>query len=183
MVTALRSVFRQPGYVIAALLIAAVIAALLVWSSAIVTVYPTGGVFIDADALTLTTIAVTSLLLGASLPLHWYAWRRSVGSARARGIGGLAALLSIGSLSCCAPLLIPGVLSLVGVSGTSILSMTLRLHSWRLPLSLAALLLLFLNLATGLRGVNRACRLPDGGHAPTRALIAARPTNGAGDGG
>lgn len=115
MVTALRSVFRQPGYVIAALSIAAAIGALLVWSSAIITVYPTGGVFIDADLLTLATIVLTWLLLAVSLPLHWYAWRRSVGSARARGTGGLAALLSVSSLSCCAPLLIPGVLSLVGV--------------------------------------------------------------------
>lgn len=160
MVTALRSVFRQPGYVIAALSIAAAIGALLVWSSAIITVYRTGGVFIDADLLTLATIVLTSMLLAVSLPLHWYAWRRSVGSARARGTGGLAALLSVSSLSCCAPLLIPGVLSLVGVSATSVLSITVHLHAWRLPLFALALLLLAVNLATAFRGAGQACRLP-----------------------
>lgn len=162
MIAAARAVYGRPSYATAALLIALGTGALLIWSSAILRVFPTGGVFVDADLLTLATIGATSLLLGASLPLHWYAWRRSVGSARARGLGGLAALLSIGSLSCCAPVLIPGLLSLVGVSGTSILSLTVRLHAWRLPLFLAALVLLTASLVTGLHGAGRACRLPDG---------------------
>lgn len=153
-----RAVYSRPGYVAAAIAIAVATGALLVWSSAIITVYPTGGVFIDADLLTLATIVLTSVLLAVSLPLHWYAWRRSVGSARARGVEGLAALLSVSSLSCCAPLLIPGVLSVVGVSGTSILSITVHLHAWRLPLFALALLLLAANLAAGFRGAAQACR-------------------------
>ncbi|HUZ70784.1 MAG TPA: hypothetical protein VMU65_13830 [Candidatus Saccharimonadales bacterium] len=160
MSSTVRTVYGRGAYRMAAVLIALGAGALLVWSSAIVTIFPTGGIFIDADLLTLATIVITSLLLGASLPLHWYAWRRSVGSARSRGLGGLAALLSIGSLSCCAPLLIPGLLSLVGVSGTSILATTVRLHSWRLPLFLAAVFLLTVSLVTGLRGAGDACRLP-----------------------
>jgi hypothetical protein len=172
--TAARTVYRRPAYLFAGGLIALATGAFLVWSSAIVTVFPTGGVFIDADMLTIATIVVTSLLMAASLPLHWFAWRRAVGSARSRGVGGLAALLSIGSLSCCAPLLIPGLLSLAGVSGTSILTITTHLHAWRLPLFLAALMLLVTSLFTGLRGATRACRLPHRGahdaavHHPSR---------------
>lgn len=153
-------VYRRRGYLIAALLIALGSGALLVWSAGVVSVFPTGGVFIDADVLTITIVVATAALLGASVPLHWYAWRRSAGSARARGVGGLAAMLSIGSLSCCAPLMIPGLLSLVGVSGTSILSVTIRLHAWRLPLFLAALLLLAISLLTGIRSAGSTCQVP-----------------------
>lgn len=175
MTAAARTVYRRPAYLTAAGLIGVATGAFLVWSSAIVSVFPTGGVFIDADVLTIATIVITSLLMGASLPLHWFAWRRAVGSARSRGLGGLAALLSIGSLSCCAPLLIPGLLSLAGVSGTSILTITMHLHAWRLPLFLAALVLLAASLLTGLRGVTRACRLPKHALHDAAALATAAP--------
>ena len=170
-----RTVYTRAPYLAAAVSITLVTGALLVWNSAIITVYPTGGAFVDADALTAATILATALLMGVSLPLHWFAWRRAVGSARARGLGGLAALLSLGSLSCCAPLLIPGVLSLVGVSGTTILSTTIRLHAWRLPLFVAVLLLLAASLATGLRGAGRACQLP-GGTRSLRSAVSATST-------
>lgn len=160
---AARTIYGRLGYVVAALVIALATGALLVWSSAVIVIFPTGGVFITADLLTILTIVLTALLMGASLPLHWYAWRRSAGSARARGIGGIAALFSLSSLSCCAPLLIPGVLGLAGVSGTSILAINLRLHAWRIPLFAAALVLLSLSFVSGLRGATAGCQLPERG--------------------
>ncbi len=157
---ALREVYRRPGYVFAGGLIAVASAALLTWSGQIVTVFPQGGVFIDADGWTVLAVAGTALLLGLTIPLHWFAWRRSAGAAAAQGIGALGALFSVGSLTCCAPLLLPGMLSLLGFSGASLLSLNLRLHQFRLPLSLIAIAFLGASLAMALANVTRSCRLP-----------------------
>ena len=62
-------------------------------------------------------------------------------------------------MSCCAPLLLPALLSLVEVSGTSLLSFNLRLHQFRLPLFGSALLLMTFSLSVAVRNVTRACRL------------------------
>ncbi len=157
---ALREVYRRPGYVSAAVLIALVSAALLAWSGQIITVFPQGGLFIEADRWTVVGVTGAALLLGLTIPLHWFAWRRSAGAAAAQGIGALGALFSIGSLSCCAPLLLPGVLGLFGFSGTSLLALNLRLHQFRLPLTLVALAFLVLSLLMGLANVTRSCSLP-----------------------
>ena len=158
---ALCEVYRRIPYVVAALMITLAVMSFLVWSANIITVFPTGGLFINADLFTVVAVVATALLLGLSIPLHWYAWRRAVASARGRGISALAALFSVGALSCCAPLLLPGVLSIIGVSGTTILSLNLRLHQYRLPLLALAVALLIVSLGTGARGVVRACGLPE----------------------
>lgn len=157
---ALREVYHRPGYLAAAVLLALASAALLVWSGQVVTVFPQGGVFIDADAWTVVGLGGAALLLGLTLPLHWFAWRRSAGTAAAQGMGVLGTLFSVGSLSCCAPLLLPGLLSLLGFSGTSLLALNLRLHQFRLPLTLVALAFLALSFAMGVANVTRSCHLP-----------------------
>lgn len=68
-------------------------------------------------------------------------------------------MFSIGAMSCCAPPLLPALLSLVGVSGTSLLSFNLRLHQLQFPLFGSAMLLMAFSLWVGLRNVTRACRL------------------------
>jgi hypothetical protein len=152
-------VYRQRTYQLAAIIGAAGMAVLLVWSSQIVTVFPQGGIFLDVDALTLVSIALAAALMGITLPLHWYAWRRTRVVAPASGMGLVGTLFSIGSLSCCAPLLLPGVLSLVGFSGSSLLALNLRLHQLRLPLTALALAFLLVSLWIGLKNVTRSCRI------------------------
>jgi len=158
-VYALREVFGRPAYTAAAVAVALLSAVLLAWSGQLVTVFPEGGIFVDAGALTLAGLGLAALLLGLTFPLHWYAWRRSRRAAAAGSIGGLGAVFSLGSLSCCAPLLIPGVLSLIGFSGTSLLALNLRLHQLRLPLTLLAIAFLLVSLWIGLRNVTLSCRL------------------------
>jgi hypothetical protein len=70
-------VYRQRTYQLAAIIGAAGMAILLVWSSQIVTVFPQGGLFLDVDALTLVSMALAAALMGITLPLHWFAWRRT----------------------------------------------------------------------------------------------------------
>jgi len=159
-VHALGEVFNRPAYTASAVAVALLSAALLAWSGQVVTVFPEGGIFVDAGAFTLVGLGLAALLLGVTLPLHWYAWRRSRRAAAAGGIGALGAVFSVGSLSCCAPLLVPGVLSLFGFSGSSLLALNLRLHQLRLPLSLLAIDFLLLSLWIGLRNVAFICRLP-----------------------
>jgi hypothetical protein len=153
-------VYRQRPYQLAAIVGAAAMAILLIWSSQIVTVFPQGGLFFDVDALTVVGIAGAAGLLGVTLPLHWFAWRRARVVAPASGLGVVGTLFSLGSLSCCAPLLLPGVLSLVGFSGSSLLVLNVRLHQLRLPLTAVAIGFLLVSLWIGLRNVTRSCRIP-----------------------
>ena len=152
-------VYRQPGYALAAVLITIGFAALLTWSGQVITFFPQGGIFIDADGLTALGIVGTALLLGLTLPLHWFAWRRSMRAAAAQGIGALGALFSVGALSCCAPLLLPGMLGLFGFSGTALLALNLRLHQLRLPLTALALAFLVVSFTVGVRNVRLSCRV------------------------
>lgn len=157
---ALHEVYRRPGYLAAAVILALGSGALLAWSGQVVTVFPQGGVFIDADVWTVLGLGGAAVLLGATLPLHWFAWRRSAGTAAAQGMGILGTVFSVGSLSCCAPLLVPGLLGLLGFSGTSLLALNLRLHQFRLPLTVLALAFLALSFSMGVANVTRSCQLP-----------------------
>jgi hypothetical protein len=152
-------VYRQPTYRLAAIIVAAGMAILLAWSSQIVTVFPQGGIFLDVDGLTLVGIAVAAALMGITLPLHWFAWRRTRVVAPASGLGLVGTLFSVGSLSCCAPLVLPGVLSLLGFSGSTLLALNIRLHQLRLPLMALAIAFLLVSLWIGLRNVTRSCRI------------------------
>jgi len=152
-------VYHQRTYQLAAMIGAAGMAVLLVWSSQIVTIFPQGGLFLDADALTLISTALAAGLMGITLPLHWYAWRRTRVAAPASGLGLVGTLLSVGSLSCCAPLLLPGMLSLLGFSGSALLAFNLRLHQLRLLLMALAIAFLLVSLWIGLRNVTRSCRI------------------------
>lgn len=169
---ALREVFNRPAYAASAVTVALLSAALLAWSGQIVTVFPEGGIFVDAGVLTIVGLGLAALLLGVTFPLHWYAWRRSRRAATAGGIGALGAVFSVGSLSCCAPLLVPAVLSLLGFSGTSLLALNLQLHQLRLPLTLVAIGFLLVSLWIGLRNVTLSCRI-----APIRRLDEHRGPN------
>ena len=152
-------VYRQRTYQLAAIIGAAAMAILLAWSSQIVTIFPQGGIFLDVDALTLGGIALAAILMGITLPLHWFAWRRARVVAPASGLGLVGTLFSVGSLSCCAPLVLPGVLSLLGFSGTTLLAFNLRLHQLRLPLTALAIAFLLVSLWIGIRNVTSSCRI------------------------
>jgi hypothetical protein len=152
-------VYRQRPYQLAAITGAAGMALLLVSSSQIVTVFPQGGLFLDVDVVTVVSMALAAGLMGITLPLHWFAWRRTRVLAPASGLGLVGTLFSVGSLSCCAPLLLPGVLSLLGFSGSTLLLFNVRLHQLRLPLTGLAVAFLLVSLWIGLRNVTRSCRI------------------------
>jgi len=166
-------VFSRPAYLAAGVAITLASALLLAWSGEALTVFPEG-LYLSADPLALGGLVLASILLGLSIPLHWFAWRRAAQTAAAQGVGALGALLSLGSLSCCAPLLLPGILGLVGFSGTSLLAVNLRLHEFRLALTAIAIAFLGFSFLMATRTVARACRLPG------RTVAGERPARSAG---
>ena len=166
LVAALRLVYGDRRYLAAAFLAALAGVAVLAWSSQVITYFPQGGFFLDVDAITGAGLLLTSLMIGMTYPLHWFAWRRAQHSAASQGVGFLGALLGVGSMSCCAPLLLPGLLGVAGFSGSSLLSLNIRLHQLRLPLVALAVFFLAVSLWAGTRNVTRACRLSPPPPAP-----------------
>jgi hypothetical protein len=155
---AAREVYRDTRMMLAGTVVAVLTALLLLWSGQVVTFFREGGLFLNADIATVAGILLIAVLLGFTAPLHWYVWRRARESA-GQGLAAVGAVLGIGSMSCCAPLLLPRLLSLVGMWGTSLLALNLRLHQLRLPLLALSVGLLLVSLATGLRGVSQSCAL------------------------
>ena len=157
-IAAFREVFGKPGYLALGTVVALLSAILLAWSGQVVTVFPQGGVYFDAGTVSLVGLGVAAILLGLTLPLHWYAWRRARRSRTAGGVGIVGAIFSVGSLSCCAPLLVPGLLSLVGFGGADLLTLNIRLHQLRGPLTLVAIVFLLASLAMALQQVAASCK-------------------------
>jgi hypothetical protein len=62
----------------------------------------------------------------------------------------LGVLIGTASMSCCAPVILPTLLSLVGFSGTAILSVNLTIHRFFVPLALLAALLLAYSIGSTL---------------------------------
>lgn len=141
MVEALWLVYRQPAYTLAALLLFPLAAIFYAWAGEVLIVSTHGpSILIEPDVI--TAIVVLAILVSLSLPLQVYAARLAVGRAAHVGGTGLGVLVGTASMSCCAPVLLPAVLSLIGFSGTTILSVNLTVHRYFVPLAMLGALLL-----------------------------------------
>ena len=170
---ALQIVYRERPYQVAAGLLAA---AALSWAMQLVSYFPGSGLFWDITPLRLIQMLTLAGSLGLLVPMQVYALRkgkrsatstpgnlkthegREASSSRLRSFVpgpsfGLGAVLGIACLTCCAPLLLPALLALLGASGSLILTLNSRLVQWSGPLFLGSLLLLAQN-------VTAACVLP-----------------------
>ena len=131
---------------------------LLVWGSGLLAHYPTGWVVI-ADPEEMATLAVLSVLFGVLVPLEVAAVTKArsvVGVA-----GGLAGTLTgILSVSCCAPLLIPTLLSFVGFSGTALVTFNLAVRDYLGPLAMLSVVLMVLSIVLVARTINAVCKVP-----------------------
>lgn len=165
-------VYRRPAYTVAAVFSMLVAAALLAWGAQVIAVFPEGGLYLNTGPVTVFGLIAAAALLGLTVPLHVFGWRRaSRAAAASQGVGVLGAIFGIGSLSCCAPLLLPGLLSLIGFSGSTLLALNLRLHQLRVPLTVLAIAFLLVSLWMALRNVAAVCR-----------IAVHRPASGAGSG-
>ena len=96
-------------------------------------------------------------LFGFELPLLVYAARLAVATASQTGGSALGAIIGTASMTCCAPVILPSILSFLGFSGTTILSVNLTLNRFWLPLAVAGVILLAYSLLSVIQSLEMAC--------------------------
>jgi len=135
---------------------------LLVWSGGFLEYYPSTGWELDASLFDRLSILSVAALFGLLVPLEWAAVTKARQAAAVAGAGGvLGPVFGILSMSCCAPLLAPALLSFIGFSGTTLLNVNATLHELSTPLTLASLVLLVLSIGLVSHTISAACRVPN----------------------
>jgi hypothetical protein len=149
--------FARPSAYFLALAAALGMALLLMWGSGLLAHYPTGWVVI-ADPEEIVTVAALSVLFGVLVPLEVAALSRARSFAGVAG--GLAGTLTgILSVSCCAPLLIPALLSFVGFTGTALVTFNITVRDYLGPLAILSLLLMAASILLVARTVTAVCKV------------------------
>jgi hypothetical protein len=163
---ALAIAFERPWAYVVALASATGMALLLLWSSGLLVHYPSGWEVL-ATPPELATMGVLSALFGLLVPLQIAALTRARSAAGT--VGGVAGTVTgILSLSCCAPLLIPAVLSFVGFSGTALVHFNAAMSHLALPLTLGSIALMLGSIGLVSYTITAACKVPmaSGGRGP-----------------
>src|SRR5205823_4686398 len=127
----------------------------LVWSSGLLVHYRAGWQVI-ASAQELLTVGSISILFGVLVPLEVAAITKARSAAGVAG-GAAGAVTGILSVSCCAPLLIPSLLSFVGFSGTALVTFNLTVRDYMGQLALASIVLMVGSILLVSRTVTAAC--------------------------
>jgi hypothetical protein len=154
---ALAIAFARPWAYFLAVGAALGMALLLVWGSGLLAHYSTGWV-VAADPEEMATLAILSVLFGVLVPLEVAAVTKARGMVGVAG--GLAGTLTgILSVSCCAPLLIPTVLSFVGFSGTALVTFNIAVRDYLGPLAVLSVVLMVLSIVLVARTITAVCKI------------------------
>ena len=157
---ALAIAFDRPRSYVLAAGAAVAMMGLLAWSGDFMQYFPETGWELDAGLSDRMTILSVGVLFGLLVPLEVAAISKARHAARAAGASGLLGpVFGILSMSCCAPLLAPALLSFVGFSGSTLLNVNTTLHELSTPLTLASLALLLLSIGLVSHTVAAACRI------------------------
>ena len=62
-------------------------------------------------------------------------------------------------MSCCAPLILPALLSFVGFSGMTLLQVNVAVHDWATPLTIASICFMLLAIVLVSRTITAACTI------------------------
>lgn len=135
-------------------------AVLLLWSSQVLSV-DGGAVRVLIEPEFMVAALAISVLFALLVPMQVYAARLAAVTARQTGGTVLGALAGTASMSCCAPVIFPSILSVLGFSGTTILSFNLTVARYWLPLATASIILLLFSLVSVARSLELECSLPD----------------------
>lgn len=155
---ALRLVFRGPGPIALGAASSLAMLTVFLWSSQVISV-TRQGIHLFPQLHFIVAAAVIAVLFGLLIPMQVYAVRLAVSSARAAGGTALGGVLGVASMSCCAPVIIPSLLSLLGFSGTTILSLNLFLERFWLPLATLSAILLAFSLVSLSDAITQGCRI------------------------
>jgi hypothetical protein len=156
---ALASVFARRWAYVLALASGLAMLLLLAWNSGGLKYYPRTGWEFYADPLELASIVVLSALFGLLVPMELAAVDRSrAGVGAASGLAG--AIAAIAGVSCCAPMLLPALLSFVGFSGTALLVFNASLRRLMGPLELASVILMVASIVIVSHTLTATCKPP-----------------------
>lgn len=115
--------------------------------------------FFDFNLIRLSTFLTLSCLAGLVAPLEVFALRKAAFSAKATGAAGAGLVSGLATLSCCAPLIFPALLSFLGFSGIFILQFNALIYQYLLPLSVVSIGLLLLSLKLVAVSIVAACKI------------------------
>jgi hypothetical protein len=136
--------------------------ALLVWSGGFLVFYSSYGWDFYATPQETLTILLLAALFGVLLPLQVAAVAKARSAAGTTG-GVLGTVFGVLSMSCCAPLILPALLSFVGFSGMTLLQVNITVHEWANALTIASIGFMVLAIALVSRTITAVCIMP-----PTR---------------
>lgn len=156
----MRAVYRRPAYMLLGVTSFAISLLFYLWSSQVIAV-GAFGVAILPEIPYMAAAVVLATLFGLTFPLQVYAVRVAVSATAATGGTLLGVLAGTASMSCCAPAVLPALLSLLGVSGTSILGLNGLFHRFWLPLATLGIIVLSYSLIASIRALEAGCRLGD----------------------
>jgi hypothetical protein len=162
-VTSLRLAFgiafdRRSAYALAAACGLGMLS-LLIWNSGGLNYFPASGWEFYASPGEVVSMLALAGLFGLLVPLQVAALTRA--RAALTAAGGLAGTaMAIAGVSCCAPLLLPALLSFIGFSGTALLGFNASLRAFAAPLTIASVLLMLVSIGLVSRTLSAACRMP-----------------------
>lgn len=159
MIPALRLVYSQAVSWAIAIVAGIGMALLLLWSSQVLTVQA-GIIHFYLQTGFVAAALLIAALFAVLLPMEVYAIRSAAATARQTGGTVIGALVGTASMSCCAPVIFPSLLSLLGFSGTTILSFNLLVERYWLPLATASVILLVYSLIAVARSLETRCAAP-----------------------
>lgn len=158
MMVALRLVYGKPMSWAIAVSAFTGMAALLLWSSQVVSFR--GGVQVFVQTNFVIAALLIASLFAILLPMQTFAIHLAAVTTRQTGGTVLGALAGTASMSCCAPVIFPSILSVLGFSGTTILSFNLTVERYWLPLATGSIILLIYSLVSVARSLELECSLP-----------------------
>lgn len=153
---ALSLVYRRPRYLVLAAVLFAVMATFYLWSSQVLLIV-NGSVSSLVEPSFIAAALLLAFLFGVTVPMQVYAIRLAAASTKQTGGTVLGAVLGTASMTCCAPVVVPSLLSLLGFSGTTILGINGVLHRYWLPLATLGIILLAYSFFSVVQGMSREC--------------------------
>jgi hypothetical protein len=157
--TAFVIAFASPTAYVAGLAGGLAMLALLTWSGGFLEYYPGTGWGFYASTQETVTIVVLSALFGMLLPLEVAAIAKARSAAGSAG-GALGTVFGILSVSCCAPLILPAILSFIGFSGMTLMQVNITVYEWATPLTVASIGFMLLAIGLVSRTLTAACAVP-----------------------
>lgn len=156
MIDGLRLVYGRRGYVAAAIALFPTALIFYAWAGQVLIV-AAGGVSYLIQPDVIVAVVVLAALLALSLPLQVYALKLAMASALQVGGSVVGTVIGTASLGCCAPVILPSLLSLLGLSGTTILSVNITVHRYFVPLALLSMLLLGYSIVSTAESLAETC--------------------------